>query len=101
MFGKIKIYLVYLICAIFIALNAYFISKDIYWVLLVPAIMLIMLMYFFALDKLMFIIVFFTPLSINLREIDIGVGFALPTEPLMFGIMILFFVTLLYLMLQL
>ena len=96
MFGKIKIYLVYLICAIFIALNAYFISKDIYWVLLVPAIMLIMLMYFFALDKLMFIIVFFTPLSINLREIDIGVGFALPTEPLMFGIMILFFVKLFF-----
>ncbi len=96
MFGKIKIYIVYLVCAIFIAFNAYFIAKNEYWVLAIPAAILIILMYFFALDKLMFIIVFFTPLSVTLSQSELGVGFALPTEPLMFGIMIMFFIKLFF-----
>ncbi len=85
-----------MICAIFIAINAYFISKNEYWVLAIPAALLVLLMYFFALDKLMFIIVLFTPLSVTLKELELGIGFALPTEPLMFGIMILFFIKLFF-----
>ena len=49
----------------------------------------------FNLDKLMWFVVFCAPFSLNLEELDIGgVGMYLPTEPLMFGIMILFFLKL-------
>ncbi|MGB0882942.1 MAG: hypothetical protein ACPGSO_08300, partial [Vicingaceae bacterium] len=45
----------------------------------------------FNLDKLMWFVVFCTPFSLNLEELDIGgIGMYLPTEPLMFGIMLLF-----------
>ncbi len=50
----------------------------------------------FSLDTLMFFVVLFTPLSLNLYDVpglqlgNIGVGVALPTEPLMFGIMLIF-----------
>lgn len=52
-------------------------------------------MAFFNLDKLMWFVVFCAPFSLNLEELEIGgVGMYLPTEPLMFGIMILFFLKL-------
>ncbi|MBQ20630.1 MAG: hypothetical protein CMD31_07725 [Flavobacteriales bacterium] len=54
-------------------------------------------MAFFHIDKLMWFIVFATPLSFNL-EIGGhgGIGMYLPTDPLMFGVMILFFFKLFY-----
>lgn len=54
-------------------------------------------MTFFHLDKLLWVIVFTTPLSLNLEELELGgIGMYLPTEPLMFGVMILFFLKLIY-----
>ncbi|HRP60106.1 MAG TPA: O-antigen ligase family protein [Vicingus sp.] len=48
-------------------------------------------------DKLLWFIVFTTPLSLNLEELELGgIGMYLPTEPLMFGVMILFFLKLIY-----
>lgn len=59
--------------------------------------LVIVFMAFFNLDKLMWFVVFSTPLSLNLEELDIGgIGMYLPTEPLMFGIMILFFLKLIH-----
>ena len=64
---------------------------------LLPLVALIFYWALFALDKLVLFVVFCTPLSINIFQIpglglgDIGVGMALPTEPIMFGIMLLFF----------
>lgn len=49
-------------------------------------------MAFFSLEKLMWFIVFMTPLSLNLEDLAIGgIGMYIPTEPLMFGIMLLYF----------
>ena len=45
----------------------------------------------------MWFIVFATPLSLNLEELEMGgVGMYLPTEPLMFGVMILFLLKSIY-----
>lgn len=46
----------------------------------------------FALDKLLYLVVFFTPLSVPLSELVHGLGFNmfLPTEPLLFGILLIF-----------
>jgi len=87
---KFQIKLVYIISALFIAVNSLFIINEFYWFTLLPAFLFILLLFFFALDKLILLIVFLTPLSINIENFDIGVGVALPTEPLLFGIMILF-----------
>ena len=47
-------------------------------------------------DDLLFVVLA-TPLSLNIEEFAIGgVGMFLPTEPLMFGVMIIFFLRLLY-----
>ena len=45
----------------------------------------------------MWFVVFATPLSLNIEELAIGgIGMYLPTEPLMFGIMILYFLKLIH-----
>ncbi len=38
----------------------------------------------------MLFIVFLTPLSVNLTEIGLGVGLTLPTDPLLFGVLLIF-----------
>ena len=91
-----KIKWVYGLSALFIALNALFIVKEFYWLSLLPVIIIIILLALVSLDKLMFLIVFLTPFSIQLEELDFDIGVALPTEPLMFGVMILFFIKLFY-----
>lgn len=70
---------------------------------IIPFAALIVYAALFSLDKLMFFVVLCTPVSINISDVpglglgDIGVGVALPTEPLMFGIMLIFFLQLAYL----
>jgi len=81
---------------LFIALNCFFIAREHYWVAIVPAIVAVVVTAFLALDKLMLFIVFCTPLSINLQQLEGGVGVALPTEPIMFGVMLLFIIRLIY-----
>jgi len=93
---KIKLIWVYVISAIFIALNIYFISKEFYWLSLLPIGLIIVLLFFFALDKILYIVVFFTPLAINIRNIDDRLSLSLPTEPLLFGVLLLFIIKLLF-----
>lgn len=93
---KSKIWLLYLFSGLFLISNLLFIKCNIYWFSLLPAAILILLLYLFSLDILVFVIVFFTPLSINIKDVLFGVGMTLPTEPLIFGIMILFFIKLFY-----
>ena len=62
----------------------------------IPFVAIIVYWALFSLDTLMFLVVFFTPLSLNISDVpglrlgNIGIGVALPTEPLMFGIMLIF-----------
>ncbi len=62
-----------------------------YYFALIPFALTLVFMAFFQLEKLMWFIVFTTPLSLNLEELAVGgIGMYLPTEPLMFGVMILY-----------
>lgn len=75
--------------------NSVFIALEMYWFSAIPFILVLFLLAFVALDKLIWFIVFTTPLSVNLEEMAFGgIGMFLPTEPLMFGVMILFFLRL-------
>lgn len=81
----------------FILLNAFLIRNEIFLAPLLPLLLVIVLTAFTALDKLMLAIVFFTPLSIGLQEFwpDMSFNMFIPTEPLLFGVMLMFFMKLL------
>lgn len=57
-----------------------------------PVVLAIILAAIYSFDKIIYLIVFFAPLSIPLHEIIPGLGFDmyLPTEPLLFGLLIVF-----------
>lgn len=77
----------------FIALNAYaLLARETFLVSLLPFGLLVLLFVFFAMDKLLWICVFFVPLSIPLDMFYPSLEFnmALPTEPLLFGLMLIF-----------
>lgn len=96
MTDKSKLIWVYVISAIFIALNIYFIIKEFYWLSLLPVALILLLLFFFALDKVLYIITFFTPLAINFRDFDDRISLSIPTEPLLFGVLLLFFLKLIF-----
>jgi O-antigen ligase len=93
---KIKLKWVYILIAIFVAVNTYFIVNEFYWFSLLPVVLLLIVLFFFALDRLLLFIVFLTPLAINIRDFDSNLSLSLPTEPLLFGILCLFFIKLLF-----
>lgn len=49
-----------------------------------------------ALDKVLLIITFLTPLAVNISDMEMGLGISLPTEPLMFGVLLVFVANLIF-----
>jgi len=86
-----KVYF-YFFSLLFIAINIGFIAYNVYYVAFLPVILIFLFGSFIALDKILLAIVFFTPLSIQLRDFFPGISFnlSLPTEPLLLGVLILF-----------
>lgn len=64
--------------------------------MLLPVALLAIVTAFVALDVLVMIIVFFTPLSVILQESDFGTAVSIPTEPLLFGVTIIYILRLFY-----
>ena len=91
MIEKQKLTWVYLVSAAFILLNTVLVIKEFYYLsFLIPIGLTIILLYLFALDKLILLIVFLTPIAVNVRNLELSVGISLPTEPLLFGVLVLF-----------
>ncbi len=81
----------YWVGILFALVNIYFFYKEFYFLALVPFVLVVLYLAFFSLDKLFLLAVFFTPLSLNLEQMDIGgLGLYLPTEPIFFGIMCIY-----------
>ena len=79
----------------FVLLNAVLLAERIYWFSALPIVLLGAWAMLTAVDRLVYFVAFATPLSINLEEMDLGgIGIALPTEPLLVGLMVLFLVKL-------
>lgn len=75
----------------FIAINSVLVALEFYYFALLPLVLLIVWAAFMRLNWLMFFIVACVPFSLNLEQMDLGgVGFYLPTEPLLFGVLLLF-----------
>ncbi len=89
----IRTTLFYLISIGFIALNLWFVvQKHMMYANVLPLVAVVVLMALYSFDKVVYLVVFLAPLSIPLREYLPGIGFDMyiPTEPLLFGILILF-----------
>ncbi|MCX6245811.1 MAG: O-antigen ligase family protein [Bacteroidetes bacterium] len=86
----------YAISVIFIALNVYFMLRESYWPLLIPAFALLLYLYFYSLDKILLLIAFMTPLAINMTNPEYGVGLSIPSEPLMAGVLAIFIIKVFY-----
>jgi len=82
--------ILYVLSALFVGLNCLLIYHEIYWLLLLPVLMIIVYLYFFHLDKILLLITLLTPVAINITQREFKVGLSLPTEPLMFGVLLLF-----------
>jgi putative inorganic carbon (hco3(-)) transporter len=93
---KSKTWFVYILCLTYIGLNAYLLRMDMYWGLLIPVMIIILYLYLYRLDIVLLLITFLTPVAVNLTDMEFGVGLSLPTEPLMFGVLIMFIIKLFY-----
>lgn len=94
---RVKIAWLYLAAAFFLAVNFYFVvQKDFYYLFALPVVLGVLLLYVFSLDKVLLLTTFLTPLSIYVVEREAGLGVSLPADPLMFGVMLLFFARILY-----
>ena len=69
---------------------------EFYWLWALPIVVGIVGVALFKMDWLLLAIVFFVPLSQNLEKLEFGLGVYLPTEPLMFGAMLVFGVRLFF-----
>ncbi len=84
------------ISLLFTLANAILFTFDFYWLLLVPVIFFIGYAYFYALDKILLVIAFATPLSITISDFSAQLGLSLPAEPLLAAFTLLFVVKTLF-----
>ncbi len=87
----IKAVLFYFITVSFILLNVWFVvKKDMMVINALPVFLALLLIVIYSFEKIVYLIVFFAPLSIPLSEIMPGFAFDmyLPTEPLLFGLLV-------------
>lgn len=92
--NAIKVTLFYLVSIGFILMNLWFmVTRETIALNAMPFLLLIALLVIFSFDKLIYTVVFFAPLSVELSTLMPGFGFDmfLPTEPILAGILILFF----------
>ncbi len=90
---KNKMLTVYLVGFLFVILNTFLIMKEIYYLPLLPVILIFFVLLVNSLEKTVFLIVFFVPVSVLLTEFfpDLPFDLYLPTEPLLAGVMIIYF----------
>ena len=85
--------LVVFFVSLFVVSNTYLISEEKYWGILLPLLVGVISMAILRVDLLLTLVAFLTPMSTSLKELGInnpiGVEMALPTEPLLFGLMII------------
>ena len=75
---------------LFIGVNGYFLFRGNYFFSFLPIAISVVYFSFYKTKELLFFVILCTPFSLNLEQLALGnVGFYLPTEPILFGLMIL------------
>lgn len=92
--------LLLLICTSFIAFNAWYMTRHTVWFNLIPLVLLVIYLALFSLDKLLLMVAFLVPFSTTLQELGIynplKVEMDLPTEPILFGVMLICLIKLVF-----
>ena len=97
MHKSLKTAALYVIVALVVAIGLFFvIKKGTYLAFALPLVVGVLLLYVFSLDKVLLLVAFVTPLSINIEKLAGGLAVSLPAEPLLAGIMVMFFAKLIY-----
>jgi len=91
-----QITLVYLVSILYISMNAYLVYRELYWSFMLPLFLVLLYFYFYRMDVILLLVAFLTPVAVNFTEFDMGVGISLPSEPLMFGVLVMFVVRMFY-----
>jgi hypothetical protein len=87
----------YLGTAIYLAISMYMlIEKELWHFFALPFVLGVLLLYVYSLDKVLLLISFLTPLSINVENMDAGLAISLPAEPMLIGVLALYLAKLLY-----
>ena len=93
----VKTAALYIIAAIVVAIGLFFlVKKETYLAFALPMVVGVLLLYVFSLDKVLLLVAFLTPLSITLERLAGGLAVSLPAEPLLAGILVLFFAKFIY-----
>ncbi|HRZ76555.1 MAG TPA: O-antigen ligase family protein, partial [Bacteroidales bacterium] len=92
---KRKLLWVYGLSAAFVLLNTWFVARENFYFMALPLLLMVGLLFLFSLDTVVLLIAFLTPLAVGLPESELGINVSMPTEPLLFGILVLFSVKLL------
>jgi hypothetical protein len=80
----------YILTAIFGLFLTYGMMQGMTFLAGLPLVFIILMLMVFRLDLIVFAAVLITPFSINLAQTSIGIGVSLPSEPLMFGLFVIF-----------
>lgn len=80
----------YILTALFAVVAAAGFVKGVPVVAGLPVIFLLIMLTIFRLDMMVMLAVLITPISINLAQTGIGIGVSLPSEPLMFGLFLIY-----------
>ena len=84
MTDKQKIYAIYGSCAAFVIFVAICIVKEMSWVpIAIPILVGVACLYFLALDKVLLIVTFLTPLSVTMNFREFGLTATIPDEPML------------------
>ncbi|MFT4754153.1 MAG: putative inorganic carbon (HCO3(-)) transporter [Salibacteraceae bacterium] len=75
---------------LFAILNAFFIYMEVFYFVAVPIALTIVVLAVFKLDWLLMLIMFTVPFSLTVEDVGGGMGLTLPTDPLLFGAMVVF-----------
>ncbi|MGB0391600.1 MAG: hypothetical protein ACPGRC_09935, partial [Salibacteraceae bacterium] len=75
---------------LFAVVNAFFIYMEVFYFMAVPIALVIVALALFKLDWLLMLIMFSVPISLTVEDVGGGMGLTLPTDPLLFGAMLVF-----------
>lgn len=85
----IKLRWYYSICIAFVIIQSIAVILNYPWVGLLPLTLIVVFLFVFKLDKLLLVLNFLIPISVNIPDIGFGLGISIPDEPLIIGIMML------------
>jgi len=87
----------YIVIGIFIIANSIAIISNSYIICLIPIALIVLYVYFYSFDKIIYLIIFFTPLSVQLSNYleESNIDISIPTEILLPGVFLIFILKLL------